>query len=349
LFQTDAELTDYYNHKLASGKWNHMMDQTHIGYTSWQQPSANSMPKVTELELPDQPGLGVAVEGSTAAFSCGGGDPVLPWFDCYNRPSRYIDVFNRGKGSATFAARTSAPWLVLSATNGTIEKELRLWVTVDWTKAPAGSSSGMVMISDGASELPVKAELVNPASPKRDSVKGFVEAEGYVSIEASHYSKKENAGGARWSMVPDLGRTLSSMSIFPVTAKSVTPPKKSPHLEYHMYLFSKGDVEVEAILAPSLNIAPGRGLRLGISFDDETPQVITVVPKGYFVDNGNRDWEESVKDNARLVKSKHTLAEPGYHKLKIWMVDPGVVLQKLVVNTGGLKPSYLGPPESYRR
>ena len=33
LFQADAELVREYNHTLAHGKWNHMMDQTHIGYT----------------------------------------------------------------------------------------------------------------------------------------------------------------------------------------------------------------------------------------------------------------------------------------------------------------------------
>ncbi|RIK55721.1 hypothetical protein DCC62_31125, partial [candidate division KSB1 bacterium] len=59
-------------------------------------------------------------------------------------------------------------------------------------------------------------------------------------------------------------------------------------------------------------------------------------------------WEESVRNNVTIEASKHVINAPGKHVLKFWMVDPGVVLQKLVVETSGAKPSYLGPPESFR-
>jgi hypothetical protein len=132
------------------------------------------------------------------------------------------------------------------------------------------------------------------------------------------------------------------MAIFPMTAPSATPPD-APWLEYKMYLFNPGTVQVEAVLAPTLNFVPGRGLRYAIAFDDQPPQIVDALAH-----NSQTDWETSVKDSVRKSQSKHTLSVSGYHTLKIWMVDPGVVLQKIVVNTGGLKPSYLGPPESYR-
>jgi hypothetical protein len=116
-----------------------------------------------------------------------------------------------------------------------------------------------------------------------------------------------------------------------------------------MYLFSTGKVDVAAITAPTLNFVPSRGLRYAVSFDDEAPQEFTLVPQKYSAQNGNRDWEKSVEDNARYGHTSHMLSRPGPHTLKFWMVDPGVVLQKLVVDLGGVKPSYLGPPESYYR
>ncbi len=94
---------------------------------------------------------------------------------------------------------------------------------------------------------------------------------------------------------------------------------------------------------------PDRGVRYAVSFDDEPRKSSRSCRKGYQAQNRNVAWEKSVADNAHYGKSKHKIASAGYHTLKIWMIDPAVVMQKLVVDLGGLKPSYLGPPESFRR
>ena len=344
LFQADADLSAHYNHTLAHGKWDHMMDQTHLGYTFWNQPAVNAVPKVTEIKIPAPAQLGVAVEGSANAWPGSPGEPTLPPFDSFKRQSRYFDVFNRGLAPFSYSASTSTPWIRLSKYQDLVEDERRVWVSVDWSKAPLGSSNGTVKIAGAGSEIIVMVDAFHPKEPERDSLDGFVESDGYVSMEAVHYTKKVDGPSARWEKIDDLGRTLSSMSVFPVTAESVTPPRDSPRLEYKLYLFDPRTVEVEAILSPTLNFVPGRGLRYAVSFDDEAPQVIDALAQ-----NSVEDWGTSVKDSVRKVRSTHLLARSGYHTLKFWMVDPGVVLQKLVVNLGGVKPSYLGPPESFHR
>jgi hypothetical protein len=343
LFEADADLSGYYNHTLAHGKWDHMMDQTHIGYTGWRDPPANVMPKVDEIDVPVPAALGIAVEGSADAWPGASGAPILPVFDAFNRQRQYIDVFNRGRTSYSFTARSEAAWISLSATHGTIDKEQRVWVSLDWSKAPQGQSAGFVKISGAGAEVIVKVQAANPETPTRASLRGFIEANGYVSMEAEHYTKKTDAGTARWGPIADYGRTLSSMTVFPVTAESASPPQNSPCLEYQMYLFHSGTIEVAAVLAPTLNFVPGRGLRYALSFDDQAPQIVDALAV-----NSAADWSRSVEDSVREVKTRFTLAAPGYHKLKFWMVDPGVVLQKIVVDLGGVQPSYLGPPESYR-
>jgi hypothetical protein len=56
---------------------------------------------------------------------------------------------------------------------------------------------------------------------------------------------------------------------------------------------------------------------MAVSLDDEAPQILTIVPKGYVAGDGNRDWEEAVKDGVRKVKSKHTIPAPGSRAFKI--------------------------------
>ena len=61
-FRRDAELCDEYNHKIAGGKWNHMMDEIHIGYRSWNNPPRNTMPQVKRVNADE------AVEGAELVF-----------------------------------------------------------------------------------------------------------------------------------------------------------------------------------------------------------------------------------------------------------------------------------------
>jgi hypothetical protein len=350
IFAADAEMSKYYNKTMAHGKWNHIMDTTHIGYTDWKPPPKNNMPEVKEINLPAEANMGIAVEGSNSAWPGASGEPALPQFSVFGQQHQYIDVFNQGQASFEFSATPIADWIVISSMKGTIDKEQRLWVNIDWSKAPKGKVEGSVRITgpDGK-EVNVKINSFNSAEPNRASLEGFVEADGYVSIEAEHYTKKVDAGEVRWEKVDEYGQTLSAMSIFPVTAQSVTPPTNSPCLEYKMYLFNTGKIEVEAIVGSTLNFVPDRDLRYAVSFDDQPPQVVRIVAKNYIVAYSNNDWQEAVRNNVRKVKSTHTLTDAGYHTLKVWMVDPGIVLQKIVVNTGGVKPSYLGPPESYHK
>jgi hypothetical protein len=111
-----------------------------------------------------------------------------------------------------------------------------------------------------------------------------------------------------------------------------------------MYLFESGQFNVQAILAPTLNFVPGRGLRYAVSFDDQPPKVIDALEN-----NSDKDWRQAVSDGVRKITSTLNVESPGYHTLKFRMVDPGVVLEKLIVSSDQLPLSYLGPPESFHR
>ena len=65
-FRRDSELCDEYNHKMAKGKWNHMMDEIHIGYRSWNNPPRNICPEVKRVKSVAEGGEGT--EGEAIKF-----------------------------------------------------------------------------------------------------------------------------------------------------------------------------------------------------------------------------------------------------------------------------------------
>lgn len=354
LFKADGDLMTYFNKAFAGGKWDHFMDQSHIGYTSWADPPQNNMNaiRLASIDAPAEARLGVAVQGSRSAWPGAEGQARLPKFDALNQQRQYIDVFNRGATPFDFTATSSVPWIVLSDARGRIQTDQRLWVTIDWNRAPGGVASGEVKIAAAGSEVVVRVDAFTPANVTRATLQGFAEGQGVISMEAEHYTKKNDSGVRRWIRVEDYGHTLSAMRAeAPVDSPSASPGKDSPSIEYRMYLNAPGFFTANLIVSPTLNFVPGRGLRVAASVDDEVPKILDILPATYNAQNGNRDWEESVRNNSRTVSSSHETASAGYHTLKIWMVDPAVVLQKIVVHTAdSSKPvTYLGPPESYRR
>lgn len=350
LFQADTALMGYYNRDFAGGKWKHFMDQTHLGYTSWVDPPFNSLRaiKLQETAVPEAASMGVAVEGSEAVWPGEPSSSELPGFDVFNKQKHFIDVFNKGTQPFDFDAEPVQSWIHLSKAKTPFGKDHRFWVEVDWAKAPRGSSEGEVKITGNGKEVTVKVRAFNPTEVTPGSLQGFVEGEGVVSIEAEHFTGQTASGDNRWTRIEGYGHTLSGMRAeAKVDAPPAVPGAGAASLEYKIYFFSTGKFDLTAIFSPTLNFMPGRAMQYAVAVDQETPRVVTLVPENYSAMNRNTDWEKSVSDNARFSRSFHEIKTPGYHTLQIFMVDPGVVLQKIVVNTGGLRASYLGPPESF--
>ena len=216
----DSLLSHYYNKVISNGKWNHMMDQIHIGYTSWNNPQKQIMPKVIRV-------------------------------------------------------------------------------------------------------------------PEKEKTYTFQEIDGYVAMEAEHFTRAIAEGETSWSIIPDFGKTLSGVTTIPVTK---TPEKM--YLEYDIEMKKTGKVRVELLLAPTLNFNDNKGLSYAISFDGEKEQIINF--NGHY-NGGLGKWQANPIIESRSI---HQLDKKGKHTLRIRPLNPGIVIEKIMIHAGGLKTSYLGAPET---
>ncbi|MGQ5640222.1 MULTISPECIES: glycosyl hydrolase 115 family protein [unclassified Streptomyces] len=359
----DLALADRFNSAVAHGKWKGFQTQPHIDYgdvdrygpnAPWQQPEKDNValpdvlfPAVQRIELPEAAELGVCVDGAedTGEWWPGGAsrDAVLPAFSPYQtRPQQYVELFNRGRTAFGYEVRASVPWLVVDRPRGRVDRQVRLEVRVDWAKAPAGRAEGTLTVTGAGASVTVRCVADRPSAR---GMRGFVEAGGYVAVDAEHYDRAVGD----WRRLDGIGRTGAGMTPWPVTTRSRTPGGSSPRLEYEVSLLSDTEeVTVWAYLSPRNPAVPGvTGLSYGVSLDDGPIRTVDITTGA---DDGalNDVWARNTSDNVNRTATRHTVDAPGVHRLKFWMVDPTVVLQRLVIDTGGMPELYLGPVESRR-
>ncbi|ADQ79783.1 hypothetical protein Palpr_1642 [Paludibacter propionicigenes WB4] len=166
----------------------------------------------------------------------------------------------------------------------------------------------------------------------------FVESDGYVSIEAENFNRAVNSDRISWQIIPYLGKTKSAITTVP---QNVYPKdNENIYVEYDIDFATTGEFDVQLLFSPTLNFNANKGLRYSIAFDDAAPQVINL--------NGHYRGELGRWQSEHIINSvtKHKIESVGKHTLRFSVKEAGLVLQKILINTGGLKPSYLGAPES---
>lgn len=161
----------------------------------------------------------------------------------------------------------------------------------------------------------------------------FEEKDGYVSMEAEHYTRCTNGKEAKWTVIPELGRTLSGLTTLPVTASV-----DGMALEYDMEITSNDFARVIVRFAPTLNFNV-KGLRYAISFDGKAEKIINI--NGDYNGDLGQIQKEQVIDSENIFKLKK-----GKHTLRIRPLDNGLVFEKIMIDLGGMRNSYLGAPET---
>ncbi|WP_341939474.1 glycosyl hydrolase 115 family protein [Marinimicrobium sp. C2-29] len=204
---------------------------------------------------------------------------------------------------------------------------------------PLGSQEDVVR--ESLSESEDNRFDANPA-PSDAQAGDFFESEGVVSINAGHFTDREDNAEGGWRAVEGLGRTGSAVTVLPSTLEF--DADAVPRLSYRFHVATGGKAQVHVRLLPTHPIVPGNDLRLALAVDDGEP-IPLAVTEGF--DTYSDEWKERVLSNATEVSLElpEKLA-PGWHTLHLVAVDAGVVVDKIVIDFGGLQPSYDGPPET---
>ena len=325
-YDSIISLTTQYNH-LAHGKWMNMMDM-----------KPRNLPVFQQADLPEQvdsfqKGILVWLEGQNAPMTNHAHD-TLPCFSGLPHESHFIELFNQDTTPAYWHASANVKWIQLNQTSGFLNEEERITVQIVRNYLPSDSATGSITIQSGDSSyiIDIKAttiaDSVIPASI-------LIEKNTCVAIQGYQYtSKHETSNGARWTSIPLSGYSDSACMLLPASAYPINQNDTS-YLSYQFYTQSTGPARITIFTLPTHAVQPNTSLRIAVMLDHGDKHVLSYeAPAEIAV------WRENVLSNhARCMFSTH-FSRPGWHELKIAPLDPGVIIDQILVSFQPAIPVY---------
>jgi hypothetical protein len=172
-------------------------------------------------------------------------------------------------------------------------------------------------------------------------------ADGRTEIDVARTSSRTPREGSSWRSIGGLGYNGHSLTVIP---SAVSKPMgadeiqaRSPSLAYSVTIAASGDWDVVLRCLPTWSVGAGGGRRYAVSFDDQPLQIVS--PQAYG-DENDPHWQEDVLRNAAYTLSRQYV-DRGRHTLRIWSVDPEVVIDGILIAPMGYAgSSYSWPAEA---
>ncbi|MGY5353377.1 glycosyl hydrolase 115 family protein [Wenyingzhuangia sp. IMCC45467] len=318
-----ASITKKYNN-LLNGKWDGMM--TAPGFLPTPQLSPTS-----KIELPKNSSMNVFVEGISTNDKT---SLKLPEFNRVNNKSYFFELYNSGTTPFKWSAIPSEKWIKLNINKGNTKVQQRIEVSIDWDKVPTSKlAEGKINIHNNNRITEIKVIAI-PQKKELNTGNFYTEDKGVISIIPTAYHRKKENGDIKFQTISGLGYSNSSLQLG--NAKFNSGNKS--YVAYDFYTSKAGNITIKTYMLPLFAKDKDHGTRYGVQVDD-----LNYIEHSNYVKEYSKNWANNIIRNSAINETTIYVDKAGKHTLKIYAVDPGMILQKIVIDTGGLKPSYLGP------
>ena len=167
-----------------------------------------------------------------------------------------------------------------------------------------------------------------------------VDPRGFTSIEAEHWNQASAVSGTSWTVIPDMGRTLSGVALMPYTE-----PVEGASLTYRVCI-------PEGVTAVKVHVITKSTLAFNNTGHRYEVDLAGAKQTHLFNERLNEDPKNihSVYYPTvarRVVETVSELpARAGWQELVLRPLDPGIVFEKIVLDYGGYTPRFLFGDES---